>query len=508
MGLAVALGVVLYACDHAKESTPAGPSFAGGPGGACDFVAVKQDIRSYFPGNGQGSTRKAALEDASSLEAHCDADQVALYTAKAFELLKKFETGLEGGLPDGSLGSPSTGNAIIQAIITMASPSGADAFDPCVTADPPDPNEACHRWDGAPTPPDLTEALSGPGNMFAVVGPAGLGAVELDGSDPICTGPAAACETVTTGTDPETWGFQPESGTWSDVQNGNTSVFWGYPIDPTGLPGEEPLSLGAGLFASSMPFFADFPGENQLNVTFCTVEDPDAGLISTVAHDQSATEPGAIGSWCMTGGHTSLSGDGFFGTLASLARSVLTPAPLFAGLHADSPTGGIGGFGSSFFAFVTDPTGILEVLNGPVQDATTEGPILGADGQPLAVRARTSTSTFANPTVIENVQVAFVIENNNGSIPSGNFLTSDSPDVVCADATSPPSWFSGPLPPGNTCVARTGADQTLGAGVAVFEGLSSSKNGGFKVTIGEWTGSTSPFTFNPVSAGQFNNNPN
>lgn len=507
MGLAVALGVVLYACDNAKESTPAGPSFAAGPGGACDFVAVKQNIRSYFPGNGRGSTKDMALTIASSLEAHCDAGEAADYTAKTFDLLKWFEIGLEGPLPDGSLGSPSTGNDIIQAIITMTSDAEPDLFDACGDYVPEDPRETCHDWEGAPTfVPDFTQALMPrpSGSMFAVIASAGEeGDVLLGGSEAICSGPSARCLEVTEVDAPEIWGFAPTApAQWSDVQDGNPSLFWGYPI--LFDLGETPLAMeGAAFFASSIPFFADFPGENQIDVTFCSPAEPTGIQITALAHDESATEPGTVGDWCVGGGHVSLSGDGFFGTLASLARSVLTPAPLFAGLHADSPTGGIGGFGSSFFAFVTDPTGILEVLNGPLQDATTEGPILGADGQPLAVEARTQKGT-----VIENVQVAFVIENNNGSIPSGNFLTSDSPDVVCADATSPPSWFSGPLPPGNTCVARTGPDQTLGAGVAVFEGLSSSKNGGFKVTIGEWTGSTSPFTFNPVSAGQFNNNPN
>lgn len=521
MGLALGLGLAIAGCSDTTETTaPAGPSLAQGPNAACSFNGVKQDIRNFFPGNGRGSSKELALAIAASLETHCNASQAAAYTAKTFELLKMIETGLEGDLPDGPMGSPASGNAMLGAIITMASPTAPNApepdlFDPCGAAGPPPGPAAgatCLAWDGWPTAPDFTSALSGPDNMFAVIGPAGLGAVELTSAQPICSGPAAPCETVRTGTNPDTWGFAPESpSTWSDVQGGNTSLFWGYPLDPNGPTGETPLALGAGFFASSMPFFEDFPGDHELEVTYCTVEDPGAGLIASIAHDASATEPGTIGAWCMPGGHASLSGGGFFGTLASLARSALGVRPLFAGLHAGSPVGGIGGFGSEFYAFETAPTGVLDGLNFPTRDATTGGPIVGADGQPLRVRARTSTSTAANPTGIERVVLELVLGNNNGTIPSGNTLFSlypSNPDVVCSNTSPLPAWHGSTPPPGNVCRTRTGADQTAGAGVAVFAGIASTKNGGFKPVIQEWTGSPSPFDFAPVQAGDFNVNPN
>lgn len=503
IGLAVGVGLAIVGCQDMTETTPAGPSLAQGPS-ACSFNSIRQDVRSYFPGSGRGSSRDAALDIVASLEAQCGAGQSAAYTGTTFRLLKMFETGLEGGL-EGPLGAAATGNAIIRGVITMTSSSVAQLFDPC------GPAANCQAWEGFPTTPDFTQALAGPSNLFAVVGPSALGAVLLSGSAAICSGPSAPCGTVTTGSSPETWGFQPAASfTWSDVQDGRTSVFWGHPLSATGPTGETPLSLASGYFATSIPFIADFPGDAQLNVTFCTVEDPATGMISNIAHDISATEPGTIPPWCVAGSHAALASEGFFGTLASLARSMVTVRPLFAvAVHAGSPTGGIGGFGSEFYAFETNPTGILQVLNGPLQNATTNTPIVGANGQPLAVRARTSTSTSANPTVIENVQLALVAGNNNGSIPSDNLFTSDVQDVYCGgDTDAPPTWFTGPKPPGNVCVARTGQDQTLGAGIAVFAGIKSSKNGGFKVDILEWTGSTSPFDFAPVSAGQFNNNPN
>ena len=508
LGLALGLGLALSGCGDTTETTaPAGPSLAMGGNAACNFNSVKQDIRSYFPGNGRGSSKDLALGIAASLETHCGNSASMLYTDKTFELLKMFETGLEGDLPDGVLGSPATGNAIIQSVITMTSSTGSSVFEPCGSA----PN--CLAWQGWPVPPDFTSALNGPGTMFAVIGPAAtLGEVELTSSKPICAGPAAPCTTVTTGTDPDTWGFAPESpSTWSDVQGGNTSLFWGHALDPNGPTGETPLALDGGFFASSIPFFADFPGDHELEVTYCTVEDPGAGLIASIAHDESATEPGTLAAWCVPGTHASLSSGGFFGTLASLARSTLGVRPLFAALHAGSPVGGIGGFGSEFYAFETDPTGVLDVLNFPLQDATTGEPFVGADGQPVRVRARTSTSTAANPTGIENVILEFVLGNNNGTIPSGNSLLSlapSNPNVVCANTSPLPAWHGSTPPPANICRARTGADQTAGAGVAVFAGIASTKNGGFVVTIREWLQSSSPFDFNAVSAGQFNVNPN
>ena len=517
--LALGLGIALSGCKDTTESTPVGPSLAMGGGQACSFNSVKQDVRNYFPGSGSASSEKLALAIVASLETHCQAGASAAYTTASYSLFKMFETGLEGDLPDGDLGNASTGNAILQAILTMASPSAAepDLFDPCdALGPPPGPAPAqptCLAWEGWPVAPDFTLALSGPANMFAVIGPAGLGTVLLTSDDPICSGPAAPCDDVTTGMDPETWGFAPEppSTTWSDVQGGKTSLFWGYPIAATGPTGETPLSLAGAFFASSMPFFADFPADHQLEITFCTVEDPAAGLIASIAHDESATEPGTmIGSWCLPGTHSSLSSGGLFGTLASLVRSAVTVRPLFAALHAGSPTGGIGGFGSELYAFETSPTGMLDVLNSPIRDATTGGQLVGADGQPLQVRARTSTSTPANPTGIEKVVLEFVLGNNNGTIPSGNALISLDPtnqDVVCANTSPLPAWHGSTPPPPNICRTRTGADQTAGAGIAVFAGIASTKNGGFVATIRE-VGSTSLFTFNDVSGGQFNVNPN
>ncbi len=507
-------------CRDVADTSPAGPSLAAAAAAkTCDFNAVKKAMRDYFPGNGPNSTRTAALNLADVLKAHCDASASGAYTSAWFDLVKLFETGLAGALPDGALGAPATGNQILQGTLTMASPSAPNAgepdlFDPCGAAGPPPGpvtgTEACLAWEGWPVAPDFTATLSG-GGLFAVIGSSTT--VALSSADPICSGPATPCQPVTTGSSAATWGVAPEgTSTWGDVQGGNMSLVWGNFIpSPTSPTGEALLSSSSGFSFNAIPFFDDFPGEHQVAVTFCTVADPAASQMSVIQRESEATERTPAGAWCVTGGHAALSGS-FLDRLGALAASTFGVRPLYAAVHATSPGGGAGGF-SDFYAFQTPILAVLDALNASVQDAVVNQALRGSDGQPLTVRARTASSSAANPTGIEKVALEFVVSNNNGTIPSGNALISLNPlsgDVVCSntDPSAVPAWHGLPLPPGTICRARTRSDEFTGAGTAIFSGIALTKTGGYRATVREWTGSQSQFDFTAISVGMFNVRPN
>ncbi len=461
----IGAGLLIGACqDDPAELNPVAPRLAGGPNAGCDVKDATRAARDYFTDNGRGSFQARALDELDVAEAACDADDSAAYVASFFAMAGL----IEGGMAAGATGDPADGNTLLQELLGLTTGSGELIFDACNGA------AGCTNWEGFPTLPDFTSALSSADGAFAVPDPTS--------ADVVCSGHAHPCS----GVDPDpledgdTWGVFPPSS-WA-ASTGEVLIY--------GAPSSGGSPTAEALLAAGIPVYdwflipnrSPFPMDEELVVGLCSEASAAVaeGLIQRGTGGTILEEAGL--PWC--GNHMTLGGsESFLGRLASAIGSLLNPVPqpLVATVALSSPGGSAGGF-TTFYAVDVPINAALEWLNPPV-DGRVGQPLVGADGKPVKVLAKTTTGSPFTP--LEQVALQVRVKDNNGLVPSGG-------------------EFAGPTCSNSVCTGITRGDELGMPGTFEFPGINLTKTGGYRMCV---RGTLAPFVFGEVCTGLFNVRP-
>ncbi len=473
---ALVAAVFFGACEpSARQSAPVAPLLSQAANATCDVKAAKAAARAYFPGMGPGTLGDQAVELVEFMGEACQASDAVGYTDLWLDLAALVETTIKGG----QAGSPSDGDDLMTELLVLQGPSGP-VFDPCAGA------AGCESWDGFPTPPDFVPALS----------PEGAWAVVSTGRAPVCsdhrsgdpTDPAnpAPCTGVDPAIDGEAWGVTP-ANSWNLSFYGRRSLVFGAPSSGPSPTGEQLLGAQLQVYDwNVIPHPGVFPTNEEVIVGLCS--SALASQDETVVQRASTILESANMAWC-TNQSAALPATSFFGRLAELGRSLFSPfpRPLHAIAFATSPGGSAGSF-SQFYVVDVDDTGVLEILNPPI-DGTVGGPLLGGDldgdGQPDPVRVLARTISGTPFTPLEQVAVSIFLRRNNGLVPSGNEL-------------------AGPDCTNSVCTGKTEGDERGRPGTYTLAGASVGKAGAYRMCV---TGVLAPFVFAEVCSEKFNIRP-
>lgn len=456
---------VLAACSDDPAATLPGPRLAQGGNAGCDLKDATKYARGYFPGNGNGSIKDQALDLIAEMEDACDPDapDATSYTDDFFALAALIEQVLE----DGTAGAPADGDALLWELIK--SPERDAAFDPC-RADA----SACASWDGFPTRPDFTGALS----------PDGTWAVVSTGTDAVCADHQSPC----TGIDPDpldpgTWGVEPSSS-WDAALHDRTSVVFGNPLVAGSPTGETAYAGASGYAFNLIPHPDEFDPDNDdfLEVGLCSAA-PSAQ--EALIQKGSTVLEQAFLSFCLSQSAEGERPETVWGRLAAFVGDLFDPRPqpLVATAFRLGPGGGAGSW-SDFWAIDIPVDATIEFTQPPV-DGHVGVPIKDAHGDPVTIRA--ITTSMASP--IENVAVTISFEKNNGFLSSGDFPESDDGEVLTCT--------------GGTCSGSTQADEEDAPGSLELPVIFT-KPGAYRICV---TGELEPLAFDTVCYGPFNIRP-
>lgn len=461
--VAVALAVtVLYACsDREGPGLPAGPRLATTEGGSCDFREANRLADAYFPGDDEGSLEDRADAILFQMDDTCRGSDAGLYTDAFFRLAELIEEALETGTG----GAPADADDLVWELI--GSPARDAIFDPCAGA------PACTSWDGFPTRPDLVEALSA-GGTWAVV---------RSGSDAVCGGHRSPCANIDPDpfADGETWGVEP-STTWDDALHGRTSLLFGNPLAGGSPTGEASYSAGASGYSFNLVPHPDAfrpaatpPAVLEVGLCSTAVASIDEALIQK---GSTVLEQATLG-FCPI--QTAAAPASFWGRLAGLIGDLFDPRPaaLVATAFRLGPGGGAGSW-SDFWAIDVPEAAAFEIFNPPTE-GDAGAPIAGEDGNPVSVRAVTTSA--ASP--IEHVSVTVSFERNNGFLRAGDVI-STSPDFVCDGARG-------------ECTGTTQRDEQAAPGVIQIPVILT-KPGAYRMCV---TGELPPLSFEPACSSKF-----
>ncbi|MEN8143908.1 MAG: hypothetical protein ABFS14_03060 [Gemmatimonadota bacterium] len=430
--------------------------------------------RDYFPGTGNSSPQKLALDLIDTMDDACESGDLAAFTAGWFAVAAAVETLLEAG----TAGDPVDGDALMWELANAQASAGS-AFDPCGGS------AACSPWDGYPTRPDFVGALSA-GGAWSVI---------TTGSSAVCSGHMAPCANVDPSplADGETFGVEP-SLTWEAALHGRTSLLFGNPLVSGSPTGEAPHGIALRFYAWNLiphpdQFDPDAATPAVLEVGLCSQDQAAVGKEAVMQKGQGTILQEAVLGFCPTQALSSASKSPVGRFASWLAQgSPIWPAPLIAGAAGRVGPGGSAGSFTDFFAVEVPVEATLIFVNPPA-DATAGELLLGADGE--AVKVMAVTTSVQSP--IENATVIISVELNGGLIPSGNSLEVDpgsETNITCDPQTS-------------TCTGFTQADQEPEPGVLELPVLTT-KTGVVRLCV---TGQLAPLVFDTVCSDNFNVRP-
>jgi hypothetical protein len=417
--------------DDPATETGAEGLFAPRPPASCDLGTLSKDARAYFPGKGKGSVLDQALELASLLGDDCAAGNAAAYTGHWFQVASL----VQGVLASGTGLDPAAGARFLATSVAVKGPAGTPIFAPCGGA------ADCEAWEGFPNVPNFGGVLASGHGAWAVVS---------GGTDAVCSSFISPCSGWDAGLRGDAWGVEP-SINWQGALHGRTSLVFGFPLSG-------PSPTGETLIQTQLPAYQWLliPHPKAFGVNLNPQAVLEVGLCSTV--------PTRVQELLVQKGRTVLTEatlDWCNNQVPSFARSGTTrwdrmlaflsplPAPLVAtaALKGGSPGGSAGGF-TDFYA-VDLPRAALLLLSGQPADADVGQPVTGPGGQPLRIRAVTSSKQSP----IENALVHVQVIGNGGLIPSGNGVSGtglNCTDFACtgrtqADEDSNPGALDLPL---------------------------------------------------------------
>ncbi|MDX1579493.1 MAG: hypothetical protein R3266_13490 [Gemmatimonadota bacterium] len=419
-------------------SDPSGLALSVAAETGCDLDAARASASAYFLDGGVPSLENAALDFLDVMEAACAADDAATYTAGWYDLARVIELGLETGVT----GAPGDGNDLLSETLQATLPSGGPAFHPCGGA--PD----CETFD-----PDLAGPASSHPDFTSALSPGGAWAVITTGTSAVCSGHRAPCANIDPdpAADGDVWGVEP-SATWELALHGRTTLLWGAPISGPSPTGEALLATPIpayefNLSPNPQEFLPNATPPAVLEVGLCSIAL--TGIDETLVQKNTTVLQQAFLSFCPSQTASAGADERQGSWLGRLARALFDPLPrpLFATAFLTGPGGTAGNF-TDFYAIDLPQTGTWAFPNPPA-DAAVGATLLGSDGNPVKVKA--ITTSMASP--LERAQARIVFVNNNGLIPSGNVVRVD------PNATTNLTCSQG------VCTGVTQADQEAEPGV-------------------------------------------
>lgn len=397
--LALLGALVLSACGD-ETGSPVEPSFSVAAAGACDLAGARTLAETYFTGNATPNIREGALDLIDLMTDDCLADDANAYVGHWV----RFAGILEIGLETGQTGTPSDGNRILQATLAATLPSGGDAFDPCAGA------AQCVSWDGYPTLPDFTAALS-PGGAWAVP----------TGTTPVCSGFRTPCGTIDPALDGDVWGVEP-SDTWENALHQRPSVIWGAPITAPSPTGEQLLQTAVPAYTWNViphpqTFAPNASPPAVLEVGLCSTAQASSDETLVQKSGTSVLEEATLSFCPIQTTAAPAARTHWFATLLQALDP--RPRPLRAVAFLRGPGGTAGGF-SDFWAIDSPDDATVTVPSTPA-DGGTGVTLTDALGNPVKVVALSVPA--GTPTERAVITIRFF--KNNGLVPSGNTVTVD-----------------------------------------------------------------------------------
>lgn len=451
-----------------EQSTPLTPSLSVA-GTGCDLRAALGARRTYFQDTDLRAQAEYVVFDMMDDCALGDDDA---YTSGFFQAAGLVQQAIAGGTD----GPAADGATYLGALLTATTPGGAEAFDPC------DGAAGCTSWDGYPTPPNFTEALTRPSGGFAVI---------TTGTDAVCSGHRVPCANIDPdiGADGDTWGVEPSS-TWEGALHGRTTVLFGFPIPGPSPTGEALLSTPMPAYEWNLIPHPDMFAPNatpaaSLEVGLCSTAL--AGLDEALVQKNSTVLQQATLSFCPSQTAAAPAPSGL-AAIGHFVRNLIDPRPrqLVATAFRAGPGGSAGSF-SKFYATDLPREATWEFFSFP-KDVAVGQTLDDGTGQIPIIRA--ITTSVASP--LERATATVTLRKNNGLAASGNAVSPD-PNANTSFTCS-----------GAVCTGLTQADQQTVPG-AIELPLQVSKPGAYRLCV---TGTLPPLDFvEEVCSPKFNVRP-